>query len=545
MQTDGMPGDYGLDHHGLQNLGTVHWNLTPAALIEQIIMRKEAILAKSGAVVVDTGKHTGRSPNDKFIVNSPKIEKEICWGKVNQPLEPHKFDQVLHKLRAFLQFRDVYIQDLQAGADATHKVPIRLITDKAWAALFAYNLFIRLREDNLAHHVPEFTIFHCPDFNASPQFDSTRSTSIIALDFTQKTILIAGTAYAGEIKKSVFTALNYVLPRKNVLSMHCSANVGDRKDVALFFGLSGTGKTTLSSDPERQLIGDDEHGWSENGIFNLEGGCYAKTIHLRPDLEPLIWSATQSFGAVLENVTCDLADRELDFDDDHRTENTRGAYPIHYIKNHVPEGQAGHPTNIFFLTADAFGVLPPIARLTDDQAMYYFLSGYTSKLAGTETGLGAEPLATFSTCFGAPFLPLQPSVYAELLGKKIKQHKVRVWLINTGWTGGPYGVGHRIQLPITRSMIRAALNGSLDRVKYEQDAYFGLDIPTECPEVPGEVLKPKSTWADPVAYTHQAAALIKRFDDNFSQYRSVAPESVMNAGPQWSKIVNTVDLRTK
>lgn len=531
MRTVGLTGDYNLDHHGLQNLRTAYWNLTPSALIEQVIILNEATLSNTGAIVVDTGKHTGRSPNDKFIVNRKSYSDDIWWGKSNQPLAPEKFSLLFHKLGAFLQGKDVFIQDLLAGADPAFQVPIRLITDKAWSALFAYNLFIRLPAERIAHHHPQFTILHCPDFQATPQEDGTNSPTCVAIDFTQKMILITGTSYAGEIKKSVFTALNFLLPAQNVLPMHCSANLGKVGDVALFFGLSGTGKTTLSSDPERRLIGDDEHGWSEHGVFNFEGGCYAKTIHLRPDLEPLIWSAAHCYGAVLENVTSDPYTRELDFDDDHRTENTRGAYPIHFVPNHVPEGFAGTPKNVFFLTADAFGILPPISRLDIDQAMYYFLSGYTSKLAGTETGLGAEPQTTFSACFGAPFLPLHPKVYADLLGKKITENDTRIWLVNTGWTGGRYGVGHRIKLAYTRAMIREALNGGLDQNGYRKEPFFGLLIPQKCAAVPAEVLDPQFTWLDKTAYVSQATQLMAQFEKNFEQFNEDVTESVRHSGP--------------
>lgn len=538
MQTDGMTGEHDLYHHGLQYLGRVYRNLTPAALIEQIILRGEAVLSRSGAVVVNTGKHTGRSPNDKFSVNAGLPASEIWWGKTNQPIDQIKFEQVLHKIRAYLQGRDVFVQDLQAGAHPEYKVPIRIITEKAWAALFSSNLFINLPPDELVDFKPQYTIFHCPDFRVDPAFDSTKSSTLIAIDFTQNTILIAGTSYAGEIKKSIFTVMNYILPRTKVLSMHCAANLGKNQDVALFFGLSGTGKTTLSSDPDRLLIGDDEHGWADDGVFNFEGGCYAKTIHLRPELEPLIWTATQSFGSVLENVTCDPVTRSLDFDDDHRTENTRGAYPISFIKNSVASGRAGHPTNIFFLTADAFGIFPPIARLDIDQAMYYFLSGYTSKLAGTETGLGAEPQATFSTCFGAPFLPLHPKVYADLLGQKLSKHKAQVWLVNTGWTGGPYGTGHRIRLPLTRAMIRAVLSGALHKKPFHKDPFFGFSIPDECPDVPTNVLNPQSTWSDPEAFEANAEMLTKRFVENFEQFKGEVPESIIKAGPQLRKLTS-------
>jgi phosphoenolpyruvate carboxykinase (ATP) len=533
MQIFGMPGDYNLEHHGLTNLKAAYWNLKPAALVEQIILRQEATVSATGSVVVHTGKYTGRSPNDKFVVRNNNVDdRDICWGKINQPIPAESFRQILIKVQAYLQNKEIFIQDLQAGAHPEHQIPIRVITEKAWAALFAYDLFIRLTIDKLSHHRPEFTIFHCPGFILMPEEDRTNTGTLIAIDFTRKIIIIVGTHYAGEIKKSIFTAMNYILPKKNVLSMHCSANIGISGDVSLFFGLSGTGKTTLSSDPNRMLIGDDEHGWALDGIFNIEGGCYAKAIHLRRDQEPLIWDASHRFGAVLENVTCDPITRELDFDDDHRTENTRIAYPIEYIPNHVVAGRGGHPQNIFFLTADAFGVLPPMSRLTAHQAMYYFLSGYTSKLAGTETGLGAEPQATFSTCFGAPFLPLAPQVYSGLLGERIANHKSQVWLINTGWTGGPYGVGQRIRLSHTRAMIQAVHSGSLNDLHFTNEPYFNLSIPITCPGVPDSILSQVSTWNDQEAYNRQANLLITHFERNFDQFLPAAPIEISKAGPR-------------
>lgn len=534
MQNFGMPGDYTIEHHGLQNLKAAYWNLSPAALIEQIVLRQEAAISNTGAVVVNTGKHTGRAPNDKFIVQyNDQSDQGVWWGKTNQPISQAHFNLVYQKMCSYLQNRDVYIQDLQTAAHPAFKTPIRLITEKAWSALFAHNLFINPTPDQIARHIPAITILHCPDFVATPAQDGTNSGTLIALDLKRGLILIAGTSYAGEIKKAVFSAMNFRLPQKGALSMHCSANVGASGDVALFFGLSGTGKTTLSSDPERRLIGDDEHGWSDDSVFNLEGGCYAKTIHLRSDLEPQIWDASRRFGSILENVGVDSLTRELDFDDDHRTENTRGAYPLNYIPNHVIEGYAGLPQNIFFLSADAFGVLPPISYLSQEQAMYYFLSGYTSKLAGTETGLSAEPQATFSTCFGAPFLPLHPRVYASMLGKKIAIHKTHVWLINTGWTGGAYGTGSRIRLPYTRAMIRAALSGELGRIPLRKDELFGLMVPTSCPDVPSDVLEPQNTWADQDAYQNQAQALIARFEKNILQYKEDLSSEIIQAGPHW------------
>lgn len=532
MQIKGIPSQFGIENHGLHNLKTVYWNLFPPELVEQFVRRNEGELGGQGAVVVYTGQHTGRSPNDKFVVrHADGTDNDIWWGKTNQPISPEKFENVRQKMLAYLQGRDVFVQDLYAGAHPDFTIPIRIITEKAYAGLFANNLFLRQTADTMGNHVPEWVVMHCPEFQAVPEQDGTRSSTLVLVDFSQHLILIGGTSYAGEIKKSIFTVLNYVYPRKEILSMHCSANVGSRGDVALFFGLSGTGKTTLSSDPARRLIGDDEHGWSETGVFNFEGGCYAKTIHLKPELEPLIWEATRRFGTVLENVVLDPLTRIPDFDSSQLTENTRAAYPIDYVPNHVSEGYAGHPENIFFLTADAFGVLPPISRLTHAQAMYYFLSGYTSKIAGTEKGLGQEPQATFSTCFGSPFLPLKPGVYAELLGQLITRHHVQVWLINTGWTGGPFGVGSRIKLPYTRAMIHAVLDGDLKDVSFYQDDLFGLWIPETCPHVPSLLLHPEKTWSDPAAYRNLACDLVDRFEKNFAQFTGdVAPE-VVAAGP--------------
>lgn len=532
MHVLGNPSRFGLENHGLTNLKAAYWNLSPAVLVEHAVRRDEGILSPDGALVVNTGQHTGRSPNDKFVVQEgTDLDAKIWWGKVNQPISADQFDRLYLKAAAYLQNREVYVQDMRAGAHPDHSLPIRIISEKAYAALFAHDLFIRLTKEAQLEHVPGFTVLHCPDLVATPELDGTKSGTFIIVSFAKRVILIGGTSYAGEIKKSIFTIMNFLMPEKGVLSMHCSANVGDRGDVALFFGLSGTGKTTLSSDPERQLIGDDEHGWSDESIFNFEGGCYAKTIRLNPRLEPIIWKAAHRFGSVLENVDMDPHTRQIDFDSERLTENTRAAYPIEFVPNHVPQGYAGHPENIFFLTADAFGVLPPIAHLTREQAMYYFLSGYTSKLAGTEKGLGAEPQATFSTCFGAPFLPLRPGVYARLLGEKIDRHEVRVWLVNTGWTGGAFGVGKRIHLPHTRAMIRAALTGQLDSVATRQDSFFGLHVPVSCPDVPASVLDPRSTWADPSAYDRQANHLIGLFEKNFTQFSSDVSAEVVAAGP--------------
>jgi len=523
---------FGLENHGLSALNEVYWNLYPSELIEQAISRSEGKLANQGAFVVYTGKHTGRSPNDRFFVQNNNLDDEdIYWGKVNRPITLGSFDKLYQKIIKYFEGKDVFVQDMQVGAHPAYNIPIRVISERAWASLFARDLFIRLPDDKLANHIPQFTVLHAPQLMAEPKEDGTVSPTFIVINLTKRLILIGGTNYAGEIKKSIFTVMNYLMPRRGILSMHCSANMGNNGDVALFFGLSGTGKTTLSSDPERQLIGDDEHGWSDEGIFNFEGGCYAKIIKLDPKYEPLIFNASQRFGAVLENVVLDPLTRIPDFDDGSITENTRGAYPLNFIQNYLAAGYGGHPDNVFFLTADAFGVLPPISLLTKEQALYYFLSGYTSKLAGTEVGLGQEPEATFSTCFGAPFMPLNPSIYADLLGSKIIKHHARVWLLNTGWTGGPYGVGKRFQLTYTRAMIHAALNNLLDKIPMKKDPFFGLTIPAECPGVPSEVLEPRNTWQNPEAYDIQARMLIQKFEENSKQFiGSLSPE-VLRSGP--------------
>jgi phosphoenolpyruvate carboxykinase (ATP) len=510
------------------------WNLAPARLYEAAIAREEGLIADGGAIVCRTGQHTGRSPNDKFIVRHGDSASRIAWGKVNQPLEPAQFDQLSQDVYAALNGKELFVLDACAGADPEYRLPIRIITESAWHNLFARNLFIPETDAaRLARHTPQFTVVAVPSFQADPNRHGTRSGVFIVLSFEKRLVLIGGTSYAGEIKKSIFSVMNYLLPLRNVLSMHCSANIGAAGDTALFFGLSGTGKTTLSSDPKRHLIGDDEHGWSERGVFNIEGGCYAKTIRLSRDGEPQIWAATQRFGTVLENVAIDPVTRALDFDSDGLTENTRAAYPISFIENHVPEGMGGHPKNIIMLTADAFGVLPPIARLTPEGAMYHFLSGYTAKVAGTEKGV-TEPRATFSTCFGAPFLPLAPQVYAKFLGEKIARHAVHVWLVNTGWSGGPYGIGHRIKLAHTRAMIDAALSGQLEHVPYRTDTLFNLAVPLAVPDVPQTHLTPRETWRDPVEYDTQAMKLAKMFAENFSAcaFDAAVHPSVKAAGPR-------------
>lgn len=514
-----------LERHGVYNPGEIRWNYPTAWLVEEIIRNKEGWLSHHGAVVVHTGKHTGRAPKDKFIV-AYSNQDEIWWGAINTPMPPYAFERLHKKFATFFQLRPLYVQDLWLGNHPAHRVSVRIITETAWHSLFARNLFIHKDLSSTPHPDPDFTLIHAPSFRANPVEDGTRSETVIAIDFQQRLILIGGTAYAGEIKKAMFTIMNYLLPQRNVLPMHCSANVGPQGDVALFFGLSGTGKTTLSSDPDRFLIGDDEHGWGDDGIFNFEGGCYAKTIHLNAQLEPLIWSAVHRFGTVLENVILNYDSRLVDFEADTITENTRAAYPLEFIPHALTEGRGGHPQHIFFLSADAFGVLPPLARLTPDQALYYFLTGYTAKLAGTETGLGREPQATFSACFGAPFLPLHPMIYARMLRDKIQRHNTRVWLINTGWTGGPYGVGSRIPLPYTRAMVRAVLSNAMEETAYYHDPIFGLWVPESCPGVPSELLHPRQTWADPHAYDRQALLLAEQFHANFEKITGDSPIAI-------------------
>jgi phosphoenolpyruvate carboxykinase (ATP) len=521
-----------LEALGIVRSGPVHWNLSTAALYEESIRRSEGLLAVEGPLVCRTGVHTGRSPNDKFVVREPSSEQHVHWGNINRPIDAAKFDALHHDVTTYLQDKELYVQDCWAGADPAYRLPIRIVTEYAWHSLFARNMFLpeEDREKRDTHH-PEFTVIDAANFKADPARHGTRSDVFILVNFGKKMVLVGGTSYAGEIKKSIFTVLNYILPLKGVLSMHCSANLGKDGDTALFFGLSGTGKTTLSSDPARRLIGDDEHGWSDKGIFNFEGGCYAKVIKLSPEAEPQIFATTRRFGTILENVVVDPETRRLNLDDATYTENTRGSYPISFIDNAVPSAQGGHPTNIVMLTADAYGVLPPIAKLTPDGAMYHFLSGYTARVAGTEKGV-TEPKATFSTCFGAPFLPLNPNIYARMLGEKIAKHQARVWLVNTGWTGGPYGVGSRMKIAHTRAMITAALSGQLDKISYQKHPVFNVDVPTTCPGVPAGVLDPRSTWPDPKAYDEQAKKLAKMFVDNFKTFEADVAPSVKAAGPK-------------
>jgi len=522
-----------LKHLGLDNLGQVYWDLSTSALYEQAIRRYEATLSHLGPLVIRTGEYTGRLPKDKFFVREPSSESKICWGKINRALEADKFDGLKSRLCAYLQGKDIFIENCYAGADKHYRIPIRIISERASAALFARTMFIReLDVDKLAEHVPEFTVLHAPNFHADPAIDGTHSEAFVLLHFGKKLILIGGTAYAGEIKKSIFTVMNYLLPQQGVMPMHCSANYGsDENDVAIFFGLSGTGKTTLSADPDRTLIGDDEHGWSDRGTFNFEGGCYAKVIKLSRRGEPEIYETTRRFGTLLENVAMDMRTRRVDLDDASLTENTRAAYPITHIPNMTRTGKAGHPKRILMLTCDAFGVLPPVARLTPAQAMYHFLAGYTAKVAGTEAGI-KEPQATFSPCFGAPFMALAPTVYAKLLGDKIAQHKVEVWLINTGWSGGSYGQGQRIILGFTRAMVKAVLSGALKDVATQPDPIFGMAIPLSCPGVPDEMLNPRNTWKDKAAYDSKARELAAMFEKNFAENASDAPPEIKQAGPK-------------
>ncbi len=503
-------------------------SLSPAALVEAALRLEEAKLTDTGALVAQTGAFTGRSPKDKFLVDDAQSHARVDWGPVNQPLTPEQFDGLMQRMAAYARSRDLFVFDGFAGADPAHRLPIRIITQYAWHSLFAHQLFLRATADELAVHQPAFTLLDLPGFGADPAADGTRSPTVIALDMTRRLGLIGGTEYAGEIKKSVFTVMNYLLPQSDVFPMHCSANVGANGRSALFFGLSGTGKTTLSADPARRLIGDDEHGWSDEGVFNFEGGCYAKCIHLTQAGEPQIWDAIR-FGTVLENVVIDPQTRHADYDNAALTENTRAAYPIDAIPGALIPGIGGHPDTIIFLTADAFGVLPPLSRLTPDQAMYHFLSGYTSKLAGTERGVTA-PEPNFSACFGAPFWPLPPTHYAQMLGGKLAVRNATCYLINTGWSGGPYGVGQRINLAATRRMVQAALSGALTDTPTTQDPLFGLHVPQHVDGVPDTLLQPRQTWADPAAYDAAARALAQRFAENFRRFPTVS-DAIKAAGP--------------
>jgi phosphoenolpyruvate carboxykinase (ATP) len=528
-----LASDYGLQNHGLTNLRRVYWNLPTPALYEESVFRSEGRLTHLGPLLVSTGKHTARAAADKFVVREQTTEDRVWWGQYNRPFTSENFSALLTRLQGYLQGRDVFVQDCHAGADPEYSLPIRIVTQKAWHSLFARCMFLKIRnQDALKKHVPEFTVIAVPGFLASPLVDGTRTETFIVLNFRERLAVIGGTSYAGEIKKTIFTVLNFLLPLDGVLSMHCSANVGPEGDVAIFFGLSGTGKTTLSADPTRRLIGDDEHGWSDNGVFNFEDGCYAKVIRLSPEAEPQIYACTRRFGTILENVTFDPVSRRLDLDDYRVTENTRAAYPLEYIENYLPQKRAGHPKSVVFLTCDASGVMPPIARLSPDQAIYHFISGYTSKIAGTEIGLGIEPEITFSTCFGGPFMVHHPYAYAELLKRKVLKHGANVWLVNTGWTGGPFGVGKRISIHHTRALLNAALSGKLTKVQYNKDPVFGFDVPTSCEGVPSDILDPASTWPSRDEYFKKYDALAARFIENFKLMMAECPEHILEAGPK-------------
>ncbi len=527
-----LKSEYGLDNIGLKNLNRVYWNLTPEALYEEAIFRSEGKISHKGAFIVNTGAHTARSAKDKFIVKASPSEDHIDWNPGNRPMTKEKFNAVYQRMLGFLQGRDLFVQDCYAGADPTYRMPIRIITEYAWHSQFARNMFIQTETiEEIGKFIPDFTVMSIPSFKGMPEIDGINTETFILLNFEEKICIIGNTGYGGEIKKSVFTVLNYLLPLQGVLSMHCSANVGDDDDSALFFGLSGTGKTTLSADPKRGLIGDDEHGWSNKGVFNFEGGCYAKVINLSPSAEPEIHATTEMFGTILENVVFDPKTRLIDLDDDTLTENTRAAYTIENISNSVPDKMAGHPKNVIMLTCDASGVMPPIARLTPDQAMYHFISGYTSKVGGTEVGLGKEPEITFSACFGAPFMVHHPYKYAKMLKENILKHDATCWIVNTGWSGGPYGIGKRMSIKYTRALLNAALEGKLDNVDYYKDPVFGFEVPNHCEGVPDDVLHPVNTWGDKKAFEEKYLTLAALFIENFKKFSESCPDGLIEAGP--------------
>ncbi len=533
-----LASDYKLKNHGLVFLETAFWNLPTPALIEEAIFRGEGHMVHGGPFLVRTGKWTARAANDKYVVREQTTEDRIWWGEYNRPMSPAKFEGVFARLQAYLQGEELFVQDCYVGADKNYRMPIRIITDLAWQSHFARNMFIPIENrDELKNHVPQFTLIASPSFKCDPRIDGTRSETAMIINFAQRIAIVAGSMYGGEIKKTIFTVMNFLKPLENVMAMHCSANVGKkRNDAALFFGLSGTGKTTLSADPTRKLIGDDEHGWSEDGIFNFEGGCYAKVIRLSAENEPEIYATTRKYGTILENVVYDPASRRIDLDDDRNTENTRASYPMDFIDNAVAAKKVdAHPENVIFLTCDAQGVMPPIARLNDEQAMYHFISGYTSKIAGTEIGLGIEPEIAFSACFGAPFMVHHPYVYAKMLMEKMRAHNSRCWLINTGWVGGKFGVGKRISIRHTRNMLNAALDGKLDDVEYRTDKLFGFKCPLTCPDVPADVLEPSNAWGDKKEYWKKYDALAARYIENFKLYKEDVPPEVYAAGPRRMK----------
>ncbi|MGD9995125.1 MAG: phosphoenolpyruvate carboxykinase (ATP) [Salinivirgaceae bacterium] len=529
-----LKSDYGLSNHGLVHLERVYWNLPTAALYEEAVFRNEGKIVNGGALQVYTGKWTARAANDKYFVKEESSDTNIDWGEYNRPMTTEKFDGIFSRLQAFWQGEELFVQDVYAGADKNYRLPVRVISDKAWLSLFARNMLISETDlAKLKQFVPDFTLMVLPSFKLDQRIDGTNSETAIIIDFSKKLAIIAGSEYAGEVKKSIFTIMNYLMPLEGVMSMHCSANVGKAGDVALFFGLSGTGKTTLSADPDRYLIGDDEHGWSDDGVFNYEAGCYAKAIRLSEEAEPEIHACTHRFGTILENVVFDPTSRHIDLDDDHITENTRLSYPLEFIPNAVPEKlAASQPKNIIFLTADAQGVMPPIAKLDMNQAIYHFISGYTSKIAGTELGLGIEPVITFSACFGAPFMVHHPYYYAKLLREKAERSGATIWLVNTGWVGGKFGVGKRISIRHTRNMLSAAMNGKLDGIEFRKDKLFGFSIPKSCPGVPDEVFEPSNAWGDKDDYWRKYDALVSRYIENFKLYADGIPNEVLQAGPK-------------
>ncbi|MFH1319999.1 MAG: phosphoenolpyruvate carboxykinase (ATP) [Bacteroidota bacterium] len=538
-QAEDLRSNYGLENHGLIHLDRVYWNLPEPALYEEAVFRNEGKIVNGGAFQVYTGKWTARAANDKYFVREPSTEDKIDWGEYNRPMSPEKFNGLFTRLQAFFQGEELFVQDVYAGADPAHRIAVRIITDKAWQSLFARNMCITIKD--LAEHksfVPDFTLIAAPSFKVDPRIDGTLSQTAIVIDFSKRLAIIANSSYAGEIKKSIFTIMNYLKPLQDVMSMHCSANVGKKGDVALFFGLSGTGKTTLSADPLRKLIGDDEHGWSDDGVFNYEAGCYAKVIRLSAENEPEIYECTRRFGTILENVIYDPASRMIDLDDEQITENTRCSYPLDFIPNSVPDKMVKkHPENVIFLTCDAQGVMPPIARLDMDQAIYHFISGYTSKIAGTEMGLGIEPEITFSACFGAPFMVHHPFFYADLLKKKMQKYKTNVWLVNTGWIGGKFGVGKRISIRHTRNMLNAVLDGKLNKVKYRKDNLFGFEVPLTCPNVPDDVFDPSNAWGNKKEYWKKYDALAARYIENFKLFTKGCPDEIVVAGPKRMKSV--------
>lgn len=532
-QASSRRSDFALESLGLYNLRKIYWNLPTEALYEEIVFRGEGRLSHLGPVIVDTGKHTARAASDKFIVYEPSTQNNIWWGEYNRPYSQDKFDELYSRLQGFLQGRDLFVQDCYGGADPELRKPVRIVTEYAWHSLFARNMFIKPQtNDEYRRHVPEFTVIAIPSFKAFPQFDGTPANTFIVLNFDQNLCIIGNTAYGGEIKKSIFTVLNYFLPLQGIMPMHCSANIGKDGHTALFFGLSGTGKTTLSADPNRHLIGDDEHGWSDEGVFNFEDGCYAKVIGLSASAEPEIYACTRKFGTILENVIYDPVTRLIDLEDDTITENTRASYPLDYIENAIQDKRGGHPNNIILLTCDASGVMPPIAQLTPDQALYHFISGYTAKVGGTEIGLGEEPEITFSACFGAPFMVHHPAFYADLLKRKILRYDVNCWLVNTGWVGGPYGIGKRISIRYTRDLLNAALDGRLLSVEYYTDPIFGFQVPKSAPKVPEHVLYPASSWESEEAYMRRYRGLASRFIDNFKKFDRDVPKEIRDVGPK-------------